>query len=225
MVRTVCDVLFLHLAITCIRHYNVYVKEATNLARGSFPDAFVLFDLEYTAWEGSYERNWSDENEHREIIQIGAIQIKGIELHEVNHFLEYVKPVINPHLSDFIVSFTGIAQEDVDTRGIAFSDALGKLGHFIGDLPAYCWGRDTDVLQENCRLTRNAEPDFFACMTNLKPILGPLFESVGIDTRKYTSGTLISAFTKAPEPRRAHDALNDMRNFRDAIRELQKLVA
>ena len=152
---------------------------------------------------------------------MGAIQITGIDLEEMAHFIEYVSPVKNPTLSDFIVSFTGITQADVDAQGITFSDALEKLGHFIGDFPAFCWGRDIEVLKENCQLCDIIEPDFLMRMSNIKPILTPLFESVGIDTKKHTSGTLISAFTKTREPRRAHDALNDMRNFRDAILELR----
>ena len=37
---------------------------------------FVLFDLEFTAWEGSLERGWSEPWEAREIIQIGAVRVK-----------------------------------------------------------------------------------------------------------------------------------------------------
>jgi inhibitor of KinA sporulation pathway (predicted exonuclease) len=156
---------------------------------------------------------------------MGAMQITGSNLKETAHFAAYVKPVKNPALSNFIVSFTGIKQADVNVHGVSFIDALEKLGHFIGDLPAYCWGRDIEVLKENCELNNIREPDFFWYMTNLKPILTPLFESLGVDTKQHTSGTLISAFTKTQEPRRAHDALNDMRNFRDAIRELRKRIA
>ena len=37
--------------------------------------AFVLFDTEYTAWEGSHERDWSGEGEHREIIQVSPSRL------------------------------------------------------------------------------------------------------------------------------------------------------
>ncbi len=36
----------------------------------------VVYDLEYTAWEGSLERNWSGPNEDPEIVQIGAVKIR-----------------------------------------------------------------------------------------------------------------------------------------------------
>ena len=40
------------------------------------PDTFIIFDTEFTAWEGSMQRGWSGQNEHREIVQISAIRIK-----------------------------------------------------------------------------------------------------------------------------------------------------
>ena len=38
------------------------------------PPTIVLLDTEYTTWEGAQDRNWSGLNEHREIVQIGAIK-------------------------------------------------------------------------------------------------------------------------------------------------------
>ena len=186
------------------------------------PNTFVLFDLEYTAWEGSYARNWSGEHEYREIIQIGAILVSGGQMAEATNMLLYVKPSRNPQLSEFIKSFTGITQEDVNTRGVSFDDSLRMLCDFTKDLPAFCWGRDIEVLKENCQLNVLPIPACFSSMVNLKPILTPVFTSRGVDVSRYTSGTLISIFTGVPEVRRAHNALNDMRNFRDALQELRK---
>ena len=31
------------------------------------PDTFIIFDTEFTAWEGSQERKWTGENEFRRI--------------------------------------------------------------------------------------------------------------------------------------------------------------
>ena len=197
--------------------YNTHA----DLEKLIFPKTFILFDLEYTAWDGSYKRNWSGKNEHREIIQMGAIRVQGSDLSEEMHLGRYVKPTINPVLSDFIVSFTGIAQSDVDIQGVSFKKILEEFQHAVGDLPAYCWGRDIEVLKENCNLNSILMPSFFAQLKNLKPILAPVFASVGIDIAQYTSGTLISAFTVTGESRRAHDALNDMRNFLDALRALK----
>lgn len=40
------------------------------------PETFIIFDTEYTSWEGSQERNWNGENEFRELVQISAIRVK-----------------------------------------------------------------------------------------------------------------------------------------------------
>ena len=34
----------------------------------------IIFDTEFTAWEGSAQRNWSFDWEYREIIQIAAVK-------------------------------------------------------------------------------------------------------------------------------------------------------
>ena len=39
------------------------------------PEKFIIFDTEYTAWEGSQERNWSGDNEYMELVQIGALKV------------------------------------------------------------------------------------------------------------------------------------------------------
>src|SRR3989344_300182 len=183
-----------------------------------FSEEFVLFDLEYAAWEDSQERNWSGPNEYREIIQIGAIRVSS-DLVEQNSFLAYVRPVKNPKLSDFIIGLTGISQDDIEQKGIAYPDAFQEFTRFVGDIHAYCWGKDIEVIKENNMLTgvsATLSPDQYE---NLRPMMAADFSEIDVDVAKYSSGTLISAFG-ADSGRRAHDAVNDMRNLLDAIREL-----
>ena len=33
---------------------------------------FIVWDTEYTSWEGSRETNWNNETDPKEIVQIGA---------------------------------------------------------------------------------------------------------------------------------------------------------
>ena len=68
----------------------------------------VIFDLELTSWPGSNERNWSLPDEHREIIQIGAVKIETEgDMQEINTFQILVRSLINPILSDYIIDLTG----------------------------------------------------------------------------------------------------------------------
>ena len=58
----------------------------------------LFFDTEYTSWEGSISRNWSEPNEFKEIVQIGAVVSRndliisrnnssyGKYLHDLIHF-------------------------------------------------------------------------------------------------------------------------------------------
>ena len=65
----------------------------------------ILFDIEYTAWEGSKARKWSEPWEHREIIQIAAIKMAfGEEVVETGCLDCLVKPKRNPLLSPYITS-------------------------------------------------------------------------------------------------------------------------
>lgn len=44
---------------------------SSNLPTGTV----IVFDTEYTTWDGAKERGWSNPNEHRELVQIAAQKI------------------------------------------------------------------------------------------------------------------------------------------------------
>ena len=91
----------------------------------------VIFDLEFTAWEGSLERGWSEPWEAREIIQIGAVRVKDdAKLTEVGRLVMLVTPTKNPQLSDYIIALTGIDQDAIDTEGFDFEEALDVFMDF-----------------------------------------------------------------------------------------------
>ena len=46
------------------------------------PTEVVVFDTEFTAWQGSMERGWSGPGEHKEIVQIGAVLLDARTLAE-----------------------------------------------------------------------------------------------------------------------------------------------
>src|SRR3989344_6626754 len=162
----------------------------------SFPGRFILLDTEYTSWDGSYERGWSGPNEYKEIIQIGAIVVDGKSLTEEGAFSVFIKPVKNPNLSDFIIELTGITQEKIDAEGIPLAEALTRFGDFAQDLPIFAYGTDGTVIRENCALLGIPHPFAEGRIQNMRPLVFPVLEKLGIDPKKYTSGTLITAFGK-----------------------------
>lgn len=69
---------------------------------------YIILDLEATCWK---DRNVNNQNE---IIEIGAIKIddKGNAQDEFN---EFVRPKLNPILSDFCKELTTITQVEIDS--------------------------------------------------------------------------------------------------------------
>ncbi|GAB2687768.1 exonuclease domain-containing protein [Aliiglaciecola aliphaticivorans] len=92
----------------------------------------VLFDKEFTAWHGSKQRNWSENWEHRELIQIAAVKIRMTRdsASILASFNELIRPTINPQLSDYITNLTGIEQAMIDEMGVDFASALKQFHLF-----------------------------------------------------------------------------------------------
>lgn len=65
-----------------------------------------------------------------EIIEIGAVKIDDDKI--IEEMSLFVKPTINPILSDFCTELTSISQEDVD-GGLSRKEALNKFSEFCKD--------------------------------------------------------------------------------------------
>lgn len=175
------------------------------------PKEFVIYDTEYTSWEGSKERGWSGPNEHKELIQLGAIKVK--DLVEVDSLLLYIKPTVNPELSQFIIKLTGVTQADVDSNGVSFSEAYEIFSIWKGEQTGFAFGLDDQVMQVNHDLYQTG-------ITIPEDAYGDIrvfFNEVGIDTAQYMSSTIPEAFGLIPPPA-GHDALNDTRSILMALK-------
>jgi len=176
------------------------------------PEQFIVYDLEFTSWEGSHDRGWSRAGEHREIVQIGAVRV-GTDLAEQKTLLLYVRPSINTQLSQYFIDLTGITQEKLDRDGIDTPAAIEQFKQWCGDLPLYAYGNDILVIEETCRLN-NIENPFPLSQAN---DIREYFKTVNVDTNKYQSGTIGTAFG-LENKERAHNALNDARFILEALR-------
>ncbi len=175
----------------------------------------IIFDLEFTAWEGSQARRWSAPGEHREIIQIGALRIDAATATELDSFSRLVCPRINPILSDFIIGLTGISQQELERDGLPFEEAHGDFLAFAGDRPLFCYGWDEVVIAENVGLY-DLNDRFDRLMTTN---LHHFFADAGVPVQNVNCGLLIDHLGLAPPVAgRAHDALYDCRSIRTAAR-------
>jgi len=84
---------------------------------------YIILDLEATCWQekGKFQS---------EIIEIGAVKIDENQ-QIVDEFNAFVKPVLNPELSEFCTKLTSINQEQIDSAA-EFAVVLGHFKTWIG---------------------------------------------------------------------------------------------
>lgn len=175
----------------------------------------VLLDTEYTSWEGCIDNGWDDSSgQHREIVQLAAVLVDTRSLAIGDSFNTLVRPQINPQLSEYFVSLTGIRQEDIENSH-RFEPVARSFLDWIGEYHVYSWGEEIEVLNENVNLydatVSFTEEQFYD--------IRPVFETYDIPVEEYTSGTVSKFFNAAPECGNCHDALYDCKSLFLTLRE------
>lgn len=112
----------------------------------------VVFDLEFTAWEGSMASRWSRDGEHTEIVQIGAVKLDAETLKMTDEFESVVRPRLNPVLSQYLTDLTGITNEMLDAKAVDFITAYRGFLDFVGPSLTWAFGRDDLVFAGNLKL-------------------------------------------------------------------------
>ncbi len=111
----------------------------------------VVFDLEFTAWDGSLAAYWMRPGEYKEIVQIGAVKVDRAFV-PGERFDVLVRPRLNPVLSGYLQELTRITNEQIRARGVDFAEAYKVFTAFADGLPVLAFGRDDLVLLDNIRL-------------------------------------------------------------------------
>lgn len=111
----------------------------------------VVFDLEFTAWEGSWDSGWDKPGEFRELLQIGAVKVDR-SFAPIVEFEVIVRPRLNPILSPYIQTLTGLSNADVQARGVDYVEAWNAFVGFADGLPIFSFGRDDLIFADNVRL-------------------------------------------------------------------------
>lgn len=165
----------------------------------------VIFDLEFTAWEGSMESRWTRPQEYTEVVQIGGVKLDAETLKEVDEFDMLVRPRVNPVLSDYLIEVTGITHEILAAKGVDFITAYRAFLDFVGEAHLYAFGRDDLIFVENFKLYGwNTFP--LPSYTNGNP----WFKQNGIDL-KGRHACDVAELAGVPFEGRKHDALADAR--------------
>jgi len=179
----------------------------------------VVYDTEYTAWEGSQECGWSRPGELRELIQIAAIRVDvDRDFEEIDVLDLLVRPLRNPVLSEYVSDLTGIDQNQIITKGRHPANALHAFGAFCGSTKAWSYGRDDLVLAENRSLVAMAPSPHRGGFGDLRPGLA----QAGISIEDRTSGTLHKAVGICMQGQ-PHNALFDVRSILACLKVLRSL--
>jgi len=175
---------------------------------------FVIYDLEYTSWEGAMQRGWSGPREHRELVQIGAARVRfavrggAPVLVEEAVLSVLARPLCNLTLSRYFSELTGITQAELDATGVHPQAALRAFGDFVGAGSAFSFGADSEVIVENIRLN-GLHFEGLQRLSNIRPfLLGAL--NLPAET---TSGSIARRLGGVVVGRGEHDALYDVRSI------------
>jgi inhibitor of KinA sporulation pathway (predicted exonuclease) len=175
----------------------------------------IVFDLEYTAWEGSMARGWNAPGEFREVVQIGAVRLDPHTLEEVASLNLLVRPRLNPRPSAYLENLTGITNACLAAEGVDFAQAYVRFAEFARGGVMAAYGRDDLVLTENLRLYGLTGLASLPRHINVVPWL----RDQGIAVSGHNAchvGPLCGASFEG----HAHDALDDARSVAAGIRAL-----
>lgn len=182
---------------------------------------FVVFDLEFTTWQGALEQDWGAPGQLREIVQIGALRLRE-DFSVVEEYEALVRPVVNPQLSSYFTELTGIDQETVDREGGSAAEALGDFLGFCRGQSVLSYGNDMVVLGENVGWARARGEDvkngfLGAHFLNIRPWLN----TVAPETEKANVGRLWQVLDlPKPAEGKEHSALFDCYSFAAALKHL-----
>ncbi|MEI9997086.1 MAG: exonuclease domain-containing protein [Rhizomicrobium sp.] len=163
----------------------------------------VVYDLEFTAWEGSMRHRWLRPGEFKEVVQIGAARVDALTLDVRETFIVTIRPRINAQLSPYFERLTGITNAILREEGRDFADGYDAFLAFARGEPCAAFGRDELVFDENLRLyglAARPTPEFRDAR--------PWFRANGLSTSGLHSCD-IAPKLGIPSEGRAHNALAD----------------
>jgi len=129
-----------------------------------------IIDLEATCWDCKSDKLVRKS----EIIELGGA-ILNTQTSSISTFFEFVKPVLNPILSEYCVNLTSIQQKDVKNAccfSIALDKFLNKANKYLGNekiknVVFGSWGMyDKKQLIQDCKLHNTKYP--FGTHWNIK---------------------------------------------------------
>ena len=197
----------------------------------------LLFDAEYTTWEGAMSRGWSGPGEFREIVQFAGLVVdtEKLDISYIDQTLPFqllIRPTINPILSSYFVHLTGLSNSLLIKNGLSLQLAINYLESTIDNLVLCSWGPDLDVINHEL-LTKGLSVLSATQYVDYRDLL----HSIDISYDSITSGALlnhlnIGSLIKAHSNHQSlsntslynsHNAVYDVLNLAYGLIPLQRL--
>ncbi|CAD7943729.1 unnamed protein product [Amoebophrya sp. A25] len=174
---------------------------------------FAILDFESTCeWDHSLDP---------EVIEFPTVILDAETLEVVAEFREYVRPVVNPNLTRFCTTLTGIRQETVNQADY-FPNVYARWKQFIGQYPnalvITCGDWDVETMLPGQLRHSNLHDDVERTFCNIKIIFANLLgdprkhKSYNYYKRKEACGLTLEG--------RHHSGLDDSRNIAKIVRYL-----
>lgn len=180
----------------------------------------ILFDTEATCWgkEDGSPSWWSEDWQEPELIQISAVTVDAATMTPIGPaFNVYIKPEINPEISEYCTNLTGIDNALLDEKGVSFEEAARLFREYCGGHTPYSYGDDTKWLNYN----REELHGLADTMPEFKGgDISPVFHEIDPVTKSVNSGALAKHFNVEMDVVE-HNALDDCRSIAAALEALQ----
>lgn len=194
------------------------------LARDFFgnKDSIVIYDTEFTTWEGCNENGWLGENQHRELVQVAAQKIDLQNEKVLDSFERLIIPRINRNLSDYFIDLTHINQRDIEEKGVDFEQALEEFLGWSDKSLMFSYGKlgglsDEVVIQENIDMYKI---DTVLADERFRNV-AEIFVDSGVDISAYNSGKLYQAFGLELDGHE-HNAMHDVDSLVQSLFALKR---
>jgi inhibitor of KinA sporulation pathway (predicted exonuclease) len=163
---------------------------------------FIILDTEYTSWPGTNEKGYNMKTKFPELVQISAIKVDK-DFNIVDRLNIYVKPIINPKLSEYFKRLTKINQNKINKDGISIKGSIEKLYNFSKHnnklLDVYSYGDDYKIIDINLDIIGDSKKSKYRKWRIHCYDVRYIFKNHNIDTSKYSSGTIYRAFKIKPD--------------------------
>lgn len=188
--------------------------------------SIVIFDTEYTSWKGCQENGWKNGQE-REVVQLSAVKIDE-NLQVIDELCCYVKPKINPVLSDYFSELTGITNETIQKKGEDFASVYEKFYDFVaGDVCwSHGWGSPENDECDGTIINHNLEllnlPKKTVKYKNIGAFFAKIYKKYGIDVKSQASGMIAKILKRENNLKtlnlNEHNALYDVYSILEGVR-------